>query len=158
MLVRPLVRSVVSPLVRGVTQRMRGKIPVVLGPELAVNGDFDDGATGWSVTGTDASHIATFAGGTFRYQSTTTSPQLVVSEQILVLGKVYEVVITVTAWVSGSLKVDSLGVAGATAISGTGVFVRRGAATQVGFNITRNSTNVDITVDKISVREVLSGG
>lgn len=125
----------------------------VFGPELLVNGDFAGGATGWTVTGADGTHIATFDGVTLRYQSDTLSPQLIVDQAILTIGRVYEVTVVTSAWVSGSLKTDSItGSPVFGAAVGTVTF--RGTATANGIAITRNTTNVDVTIESISVREV----
>lgn len=151
MLVRPLVRSVVSPLVRGVTQRTRRG--VVFGPELLVNAD-PMAAAGWTVTGTDATHLATFSGGTLRYQSGTTSPQLLVTQSVFTIGKLYEVTVVVSASAGGALKFDAF--TGWT-ITGAGTFTRRSTAAQASLGMNRATTNVDTTISRMSAREILSG-
>jgi hypothetical protein len=127
---------------------------LVLGSERLTNGDFASGSTGWLVQNADATHIATFSGGTLRYQSDTTSPQLVV-EQLgsLVVGRTYLVEVTTSSWTSGSIKSDSFG--GNTILStGVGTVRVRVAASSTSFQITRNTTNVDATIDNISVKEL----
>lgn len=128
----------------------------VLGPELLVNGDFIDGATGWTVNGADGTHIVTFAGGTMRYQSGTTSPQLnVVQSGLLTVGKRYQLTMIVASQTSGGLKTDfstsstSLGTA-------SGTYVYWLIAGSVNFNLTRTQANVDITIDKVSLREIVN--
>lgn len=130
----------------------------VLGPQLLANGDFAGGATGWVTTGADGTHIATFAAGTLRYQSDTLSPQLNVTQAgVLILNRVYEVTVVTSAWTSGSLKTDSLtAINGGTTVFSTaaGTVTFRGIAASTDFAITRNTTNVDATIDSISIREV----
>ena len=133
------------------------------GPERLTNGSFSAGAAGWNVTGADATHIATFADGKVRYQSDTTSPALTLSQAAagLVPDSYYEILITLSSWVSGSLKTDSLHPMG-TAIglqftfSGVGTYRFVGKAIASNFGILRAVTNVDLTIDSISIKQ-LSG-
>lgn len=136
-------------------RRPFGSASVSLGPELLVNGDFANGATGWSVNNADATHIATFSGGTLRYQSGTTSPQLNVQQaNILTVGKYYVVTIEIAAFVSGLIKTD-VSVPGTVFGSAVGSYTYRILSASTNFNITRSTANVDITVDRVSVRQVL---
>lgn len=137
----------------GVTSR-KSLVPI-LGSELLVNGDFEGGATGWTVTGADATHIATFSGGQLRIQSDTTSPQLQLSQVVLTVGKLYQVVYVISARVGGSLKTDAFGAAGTGVLNATGTITRRGTAIQTGYNLTRSTTGVDMTFDSISIREIV---
>lgn len=109
-------------------------------------------AASWGVSGNDATHVATFAGSTLRYQSDTTSPQLQVSpaQAILTVGIRYVVTVNVTAYTSGSIKTDAF--VGASLASGLGQFRFIGTAVNTLFNITRNTTNVDLTLGSVSVR------
>ena len=125
----------------------------VTGTELVTNGDFANGQTSWTVSGADATHIATFNGDTLRYQSSTTSPQLIVAQaSVLEVGKIYKITIDIETLTSGSLKVDSLG--GLNITPSVGVSTFYATATGTTFNITRATTNVDITIDDVSVAEV----
>lgn len=132
----------------------------VLGPELLTNGDFSGGATGWAGAGMDATHILTFSGGTLRFQADTASPPLIVNQTgILVPGRVYEVRVVTSAWVSGSLKVSgpSMGpYMGGSLVFGNavGTQVVRGVALINDFSLTGNAFPVDVTIDSISIREV----
>ena len=123
------------------------------GSELVTNGDFSNGQISWSVSGANATHIATFNGDTLRYQSDTTSPQLIVAQgNVLVVGKIYKITIDVKTLTSGSLKSDSLGGLNITPSVGVNTFYA--TATGTTFNITRATTNVDISIDNVSVKEV----
>jgi hypothetical protein len=123
------------------------------GVELVTNGDFANGQTSWTVSGADATHIATFNGDTLRYQSSTTSPQLIVAQaSVLEVGKIYKITIDIETLTSGSLKVDSLG--GLNITPSVGVSTFYATATGTTFNITRATTNVDITIDDVSAIEV----
>lgn len=123
-------------------------------PELFANNDFSGGSTGWNVINTGASHTATFSGGAVRYQTTTTSPALEVRQVgVLTVGKLYELTVEVSAHTSGSIKE----LAGAAAVaSGVGTTVTYFVATTANCGLTRNSTNVDITIDRVSLKEIPS--
>lgn len=120
-------------------------------PDLLVNGHFNDGSTGWAVTNADGTHIVTFAAGTMRYQSDTTSPVLNVEQNPgLTAGKFYAVEVWCSAYTSGSLKVDN-GLGATVIASGLGYkrsVIQTLAAT---FTITRNSANVDLILDRVKV-------
>jgi hypothetical protein len=127
---------------------------LTLGPEVLTNGDFAGGATGWTVTGEDGTHIATFAAGTMRYQSDTTSPVLSVSQTAVTSGKTYRCVVVVSARPgAGTISVTVGGVALSLISVGTFSATMLAANTLVEFK--RTAANVDITIDSISVREVL---
>lgn len=123
--------------------------------QLLHNGSFEAGNDSWIVSGTDANHVATFSNGKLRYQSTTTSPQLLVSQSILTVGKSYEIQIATSSYTSGSLKTDAFGNS-AIISNSVGTVTISGIATAVGVTITRNSSNVDITIESILVRELIS--
>ena len=127
---------------------------LVLGTERLTNGNFSDGATGWTVTGSNATHIATFSGGTLRYQSDTTTPILNVAQAgALVIGKTYLVTVVTSAYTSGSLKSDDFGSA-VVLSNGLGTRTLRVTASTTNFTFLRNTANVDITIDSISVKEI----
>lgn len=126
----------------------------VLGPELITNGDFNNGGANWVVDGTDGTHTVTFSNGGVRYQSGTTTPQLNIYQTVnSYVGKFCKLTIITSSYVSGSLKTDMFG-SNNVISSGVGTVVIYGTATAF-FNMTRNSSNTDITIDYISVREVL---
>lgn len=131
---------------------------LVRGAEHLRDPEFAQGATHWSFSGTDATHIVTFADGALRFQSDTTTPVLQVSEQsgapILEDGKKYEVITVVRSWISGSIKSDAFAEANPIIASGPGVFKSILTGRGVIFNFTRSTANVDITIDSISIREL----
>lgn len=127
---------------------------LVRGPELTTNGSFDAGESGWSVRGADATHIVTFSGGALRFQSDTTTPQLTVWQTIGAQpGRIYEVTVVCSAWVSGSVKIFESAL-GQLVVSGVGTFRARMQTPGVSFAITRNSGDVDLTLDSVSLREI----
>lgn len=149
----------VDPPIGLVMDRRKG---ITRGPEMLTNGDFSAGATGWNVSNADVTHIATFSGGTLRYQSDTTSPVLLVSQvgPSIVAGRWYEVTIVVSSWTSGGIKTDTLNgnaASGLILAQGAGTFrvIGLASASTSSFGISRSSANVDLTIDSISVREVL---
>jgi len=109
----------------------------------------------WSVAGEDGTHIVTWiGGGGFRYQSDTTTPALsVVRAAALTAGKFYKMVVTVTSYIGGSLKTDSFGDS-RTIATGVGVFTTYGRASSTSLSLLRATTNVDITVASVSVKEL----
>lgn len=124
------------------------RLGLVRGPELALALS----AAGWTVFGQDATHIATFSGGTLRYQSDTTSPQLNVSvADQFVVGKSYEVVIIIAGGGTGLLKTDA-GTSVPQFPPGVTRFIFN--PTSPTFNLTRGTSAVDLTVTNISVREL----
>jgi len=126
-------------------------------PELVTNGDFNAGSTGWIVTGADASHIITFADGKLRYQSDTTSPILSFRQSnVLTVGKWYYIEVECSNYVSGSLKTDNSTNGPTTLVSKAGKNMALVKATSEILNILRNSTNVDLTIDSISIKEIPS--
>lgn len=120
-------------------------------PDLLFNGNFNEGAAGWTVNNADVTHIVTFAGGTMRFQSDTTSPTLIVEQNAgLVAGRLYAVETWCSAYVSGSLKIDSS--LGATTIASSPGYRRSIIQPSASFlSFTRNSANVDLTLDVIRV-------
>ena len=126
----------------------------VLGPELLVNGHFEDGATGWTVSGEDGTHIITFANSTMRYQSDTTSPVLALSQLgLMTIGARYQLVVVTSSYTGGSLKSDAASPPVFGNVLGTATYT----FTAVGstFNVYRNSSNVDTTLDMLSLRRIL---
>ncbi|MDO8251405.1 MAG: hypothetical protein Q7T78_17030 [Rhodoferax sp.] len=122
------------------------------GPDVLVNGDFTQGATGWTVSGEDATHVATFAGGVLRYQSGTTSPQLAVGNAgaAVVAGDTYEVTAFCSQYVSGSVKLFEQAGFGNLTVNGVGTFRARLRAVGGGLTITRATANVDLTLDWVT--------
>jgi hypothetical protein len=120
-------------------------------PDLLTNGNFDAGSAAWSVINADVTHIVTFAGGTLRFQSDTTSPALTVEQAAgLVVGGRYAIETWCSSYTSGSIKNDNA--LGAVPIAdGPGYKKAFIIANSMFFNFTRNSTNVDLTLDRIKV-------
>lgn len=124
-----------------------------VGAEVLTNFDFSGGATGWTVGGSDATHIVTFAGGTARFQSDTTTPILTLSQSNkLVVGSWYQLQIVVSSYTSGACKLDVAN--GTLPISSAGTFTYYFQAQSINFSITRNSTSVDMTFDSVSVKAI----
>jgi hypothetical protein len=121
------------------------------------NPNFNLGSTGWTVTNTDSTHIVTFSNGTMRFQSDTTSPVLTLTQT----GKLSTFCMyRVTGYVSaitgthpnGLLKSDALG--GVAFARQLGEFEVFAVATTTAFTLTRNTTNVDVTLDWIKCEQV----
>ena len=127
---------------------------LVIGAERLQNGDFSNGSANWTVGGADATHTVKFADGKVRYQSDTVSPTLVLYQGgVFVIGMWFEVTINCSSYVSGSLKIDA-GNGAPVVVSGLGTFKTKILANTNTFVLTRNSGNVDLTIDSISVKEL----
>jgi len=126
--------------------------PRQLGDDVLTNGDFESGSTGWTVSGNDGTHVATFSGGTLRFQSDTTSPQLQVFQNSVVSGQRYEVIVEVSSWTSGTAKIEYTN--GTLLLNRAGIFRMFLVATNTSFSITRSTTNVDLTISRVSCRPI----
>lgn len=110
-------------------------------------------APNWVVTGTDATHVATFSNGTLRLQSDTISPILNVTKTgALTVGTWYEVAITVSSWTSGAIKSDFM--PGITT-GAAGTFTYRVSAAATYIDMYRAGTNVDLTIGGLSIKPIL---
>ena len=125
-----------------------------LSDELVTNGGFNTNSN-WTVTGEDGTHIATF-NNSLRYQSDTTSPVLSVNQDLVFeVGKTYKIKTEISDITSGYVKTDAFGASNnLNASIGTNIIY--GVATSTTLNILRGTTNVDVTIDSISVKEVLT--
>ncbi len=118
--------------------------------ELVTNGGFAD-ATGWTVSGNNGTHVATFSGGTLRFQSDTTSPTLLVNNSFsMTAGAWYQITTVCSAWTSGTVKENNTNVAIASGV-GTTVVVAKALYSDFA-GLTRSGTNVDLTIDSISIK------
>lgn len=127
---------------------------LVLGPEKLVNGDFSNGSANWAVLNSDATHVITFANEKVRFQSDTTTPVLSISQaNVYEIDKWYEVTVVCSSYVSGALKMDA-GNGGVVIAAGLGTFKTKILARTTTLNLVRNTANVDITIDSISVKEI----
>lgn len=152
------VREVVG---RPLTQPTTGfkpklkRVPKRLGPELATNGDFANGSTGWSLTA-----AATVSGGSLSLNGSGSDALATQSSQCF-SGTSYQVSYQVTSFTSGNVSVNFGGQA-SMPVNAVGNY------SQVLAPATSNSTGVVVqarfgigfvgTVDNISVREVLEWG
>ena len=126
---------------------------LVLGANRVQNGDFND-SSNWVVGGADATHNITFSNGTVRYQSDTITPVLNLSQaNILEIGKWYEVIVNCSKLVSGSLKIDTT-TASVPIVTKEGINKGYILASGTSLVLVRNSANVDLTIDSITVKEL----
>ena len=123
-------------------------------PELVVNGSFDNGATGWTVTGNDATHLITFSGGQARYQSDTTSPVLSLSQTVAAIGKIYKVVVDIASITSGGLKLAGILRSGAEQVLTAGVNTIYGTSAAQVVGIYRTAANTDALINSVSIKEI----
>lgn len=127
------------------------------GNNLVINGDFSSSLGNWSLTNTDETHIVEVVNGeiSFNLGSTTVLTQL--RQNInFILGKIYIIEYAITKYTSGSLKIDILG-GNLTLATTIGkhkhCFVSGGSPY---LSIYRNSSNVIMSLDNISIRELSS--
>jgi hypothetical protein len=126
---------------------------LVLGSELATPLT----TSNWYVSGADGTHIVTFSSGTLRYQSDTTSPQLTVGCNALAVAipaGTYELTVVVSNYVSGGVKVfENSGASGFLTANALGTFKARiTVLANASLNITRATTNVDLTISSVSLK------
>ena len=126
-----------------------------LGSELVTNGNFATDLSGWGISGnSDADHTVTWTSEGARYQSTTTSPALFFFQNVLTSGKTYKFTVDV-AYTSGAIKLQTGSGAdlfNPTLVEGTNTFYFTASNTQ--FLFIRSSTNVDVLIDNVSVKQV----
>ena len=127
---------------------------LTLGTELVVNGDFSDGSTGWIV-----SAQCSISGGAANLISTDGSYQSFAKGSFsVVAGKFYKVSVTITRWVSGTLRMQQAGGLTAvnfpTAVGTYEVIVTAAGTTSASLYFDRAGGVTDLSVDIISVREL----
>ncbi len=132
-----------------------GVLPTAtLGSEQVTNGDFATNLDSWGIAGnSDADHTVTWTSQGARYQSTTTSPTLLLFQNTLTSGKTYKFTVDI-AYTSGTIKLQT-GSGGSlfnpTLVEGTNTFYFTASNTQ--FLFIRSSANVDVLIDNVSIKE-----
>ena len=124
-----------------------------LGSELVTNSSFDTDLSNWTIGNSDSTHTVTYSSGSARYQSDTTSPQLNFDQTIsaVEIGKFYQVSINVTN-TSGSVKLASIDPSLTALSEGSNVFNIKADSQTI--RILRNSTNVDVLINSVSLKEI----
>ena len=117
------------------------------GSELITNGDFSNGTTSWSFT---SGATLTALGAKITH---TPSAGSVSQPSVLTIGKSYKLTYEITESVSGGLKFNSA--VNASMVTTVGVHTKylEADATAASFSRT-NSSNNDVTITNISVKEV----
>lgn len=130
---------------------------VTLGNNLIVGSDLTT-PSGWTADGSDGTHSATFSAVGCRYQSGTTSPRLSVAQTTpiaLISGRVYRLEFEISNYVSGAIKSDAFS-SGAAFPTGNGKYSYLAICSiSSNFAFTRSTTNVDLTISNLYVREVI---
>ena len=124
------------------------------GSDVIDNGDFATDLSDWNITGNDATHTVTWTATGARYQSDTTSPVLGFAQASLEVGKIYKVTCNIAYAVgSGTLRC-SIGGVNQTAFT-EGFNTRTSVASSfTSLSFLRDSTNVDVIISNVSVKEV----
>lgn len=121
---------------------------LVLGSELAVNGDFES-STGWTV----AAGVV-ISGGVATFTNATSSSALFRSASVSV-GKTYQVTVVVSSYTSGSLNARLFGgLAVGASITAAGTYTFRDVVTSANFNIGFVASGATAVIDNISVKEL----
>ena len=120
------------------------------GSELITNGDFSNGTTSWSFT---SGATLTALGAKITHTPTAGS---VSQPSVLTIGKSYKLTYEITESVSGGLKFNSA--VNASMVTTVGVHTKylEADATAASFSRT-NSSNNDVTITNISIKEVGQG-
>lgn len=126
---------------------------LVLGPELVTNGDFSNGTTGWT---TGPGGTISVSGGQLTGVSGGTS-NIVASQAIAaVIGRTYEIRWQVVSVNAGTGSFVGLGGRSAKFAGGAGTRVARITTAITGaLNFYGSGANSSVTIDNISVRELL---
>lgn len=138
----------------GLVYDLKNGVPV-LGADVLVNGDFESGSTGWTISTTGGNSIA-ISGGTLNISTTGSDTATIRQDGILTTGKFYEVSIKITGGNGNKLKFANLGSVGEHEFNcndGTQIF--RLIATSTNFIIARVVGSAAVaTIDNISVKEL----
>ena len=127
---------------------------VTYGDEELTNGDFSDGATDWlngQATFNDDCH--------FDNTANNTSNCFIQQNSVVETGLKYLCTFTVVSYIEGSLSIIGFGNSYDFNITGIGTYSAVVTASQNNFVLQRaiNGVDCDITVDNISVKEILTG-
>ena len=118
----------------------------IIGGDIITNGDFSDGTTDWTFS--DSAFLTSLGA------QITTVPSVGYIQQLLalVIGKKYKITYEITEKNSGNLKFDSA--IDNSLNTSIGFHSKYFEADTTQFTISRTGSNVDITIDNISVVEV----
>ena len=122
--------------------------------ELVTNGNFDTDLSGWTIENSDSTHTVTYSNGSARYQSDTESPQLNFDQVITeaVQNKLYKISIDITV-TTGSVKLVSFETDMAQGLTDGLNVIYAVAASSKTIRIVRSSTNTDVLINSVSVKE-----
>ena len=124
----------------------------IVGSEQVTNGDFATDLSGWTITGTDATHTVTWTASGARFQSDTTSPVMEFKQlNLLTSSTQYVLTCNVTYTGSGTLKVN-VGSNLPPLVEGSNTVYF--TATSTTLSILRFNANVDAIISSVSVKEV----
>lgn len=132
----------------GVLNSIKPAIP--FGEELIVNGNFQNGSTGWNPSGTTnaANYVEITDNGA---RLVTDGTGVGIAQIIMTIGKSYKLTFNVTVATLGSAKFDGASIS----FSSVGSYSKTFVATQTNLTYYRNSGAADITVNNVSVKEMI---
>jgi len=122
---------------------------LVLGPELAVNGDFSTD-TWWTKSGA----TVTISDGTGNFTASPNTSFLRASSGILTVGSLYEVTWTITSISAGGLYLHD-GSQNLPTKSSPGTYTERFTAIGVNFFIVSTGASTTASIDNVSIKKVL---
>ncbi len=131
--------------------------PQTYGPELLADHHFDNNnmSNDFIIIGEDDTHIVTFADGKMRCQSDTTWPVLGVRQEgVLTIGKTYRFEYKVSSTSNTAMRFESFGVGINVLETTPGVYFIEGVADRERFYLVRGGSDVDQTLDYVSMKEI----
>ena len=119
--------------------------------DLVTNGDFSNGSTDWSLSGTTV-----VSNGAASFVDDGTNPNSGIEQNALVVGKQYKVTFDVSRYVSGQIQVTSSTSNDVNISNGVGTYTTYIKSASVNLRFKRNGAfpNYDFDIDNISVIQV----
>jgi len=126
-----------------------------IGAELVTNGSFATDLSSWVITGEDGTHSITWDNGSALFLSDTTTPALKM-EQILssiIVGCAYKLTHNIS--VNSGTNTIKYSSAFNNLVLIDGIAEQIEIAANTFYSITRNSVNVDLNINQLSVKRIL---
>ena len=126
-----------------------------LGDELVTNGDYTNGLTGWS-TQIPSGQTVEVTNNQLHidYDHTGTQGSTGVNQTILTSGITYKIVVDIVS-ITGTLRIQAGGQVQDISTSGTHTFYKTPTSTILYIIRSNNGESLDVTINSISVKEVL---
>jgi hypothetical protein len=122
------------------------------GGDLITNGNFTTDLSGWTITGTDATHTVTWTSSGARFQSDTTTPVLSFFQNILTIGKTYKLTCDIVYTSLETLRSSIGGNNQSAFVEGSNTRIAI-ATSNASLNFLRNTSDVDAIISNVIVKE-----